>query len=208
MQFQRLFLFFGIGLLFIVFTNLYAQLIINTIIPLYEWMIYQIDFRFDRTMLYVNNSQGESYLQLDIEISHPFWLGLQRIVPTQAIYYSTGMATANVLQPIVLIYSIILAWPAKSYIVLISRGLCAIPVTLLLMLCDIPFQLVNSTWQGLEQAYKLNIATTDCFSYWSDFLNGGGLMALSISSGLFIVALVDFFMNTFKPAFSNDNLIT
>ncbi|MDI1361806.1 hypothetical protein [Methylotenera sp.] len=208
MQFQRISLFFGVGLLLLILTHRYANLIINTIIPLYEWMVHQIDYRFDKTMLYIANFQGESYLQLDVEISQPFWLGLQKIAPTQPIYNSTGMAVANVLQPIVLIFTIVLAWPVKHCIVLIYRILCALPVIVFLMLFDIPFQLVNSSWQGLEQTLKLNIATTKWFAYWSDFLNGGGLMALSITGGLLIIALVDIIPNAIKSTALNVNSAT
>jgi hypothetical protein len=205
MQSQRIILFLGIGILLLMLTHHFGHLIINAIIPLYEWMIHQIDNRFDKTILYIVNFQGESYLQLDVLVSQPFWLGLQKIAPTIPFYNSTGMSVANVLQPIVLICTIILAWPVKRLIVFIYRIACAIPVIVLLMLLDMPFQLVNSTWQGLEQSLKLNMATTTWFSYWSDFLNGGGLMALSITSGLMVVAFVDLIPKFVKPGFLNAN---
>jgi hypothetical protein len=205
MQSQRIILFLGIGILLLMLTHHFGHLIINAIIPLYEWMIHQIDNRFDKTILYIVNFQGESYLQLDVLVSQPFWLGLQKIAPTIPFYNSTGMSVANVLQPIVLICTIILAWPVKRLIVFLYRIACAIPVIVLLMLLDMPFQLVNSTWQGLEQSLKLNMATTNWFSYWSDFLNGGGLMALSITSGLLVVAFVDLIPKFVKPGFLNAN---
>jgi hypothetical protein len=205
MQSQRIILFIGIGILLLVLTHHFGKLIINAIIPLYEWMIHQIDYRFDKTVLYIVNFQDESYLQLDVVVSQPFWLGLQKIAPTTPFFNSTGMSVANVLQPIVLICIIILAWPVKRLIVFIYRIACAIPVIMLLMLLDMPFQLVNSTWQGLEQSLKLNMATTKWFSYWSDFLNGGGLMALSITSGLLVVAFVDLIPKFVKPGILNAN---
>jgi hypothetical protein len=205
MQSQRIILFIGIGILLLVLTHHFGKLIINAIIPLYVWMIHQIDYRFDKTILYIVNFQDESYLQLDVVVSQPFWLGLQKISPTTPFFNSTGMSVANVLQPIVLICTIILAWPVKRLIVFIYRIACAIPVIVLLMLLDMPFQLVNSTWQGLEQSLKLNMATTKWFSYWSDFLNGGGLMALSITSGLLVVAFVDLIPKFVKPGFLNAN---
>jgi hypothetical protein len=205
MQFQRIILFLGIGTLLLILTQHFSDLIINAFIPLYKWMIHQIDYRFDKTILYIVNFQGESYLQLDVVISQPFWLDFQKIVPTQPFINSTGMAVSNVLQPIVLVYTIIFAWPVKSNIVLIYRILCAIPVIALLMLLDMPFQLVNSTWQGLEQSLKLNMATTKWFSYWSDFLNGGGSMALSITSGFLVIVLADLMPKFSKSGFLNVN---
>ena len=203
MELKRIIIFLGVGIILLVITHHCSNLIINNIIPLYDWMIHQIDYRFDKTVLYIVNFQGERYLQLDVVVSRPFWVGLQEIAPTIPFYNSTGIAVANVLQPIVLVYTIILAWPAKRNIDLIYRILCSIPVIAILMLLDIPFQLVNSSWQGLEQTLKLNMATTKWFSYWSDFLNGGGLMALSITSGLLVVTFVDLIPKFVRFGFLN-----
>ena len=49
------------------------------------------------------------------------------------------------------------------------------------------------------------MATTKWFSYWSDFLNGGGLMALSITSGFLVIALADLIPKYVKPGFLNAN---
>jgi hypothetical protein len=195
MQFQRIVLFLCTLTALLFLTHQFGDLIIKAIMPLYEWMIHQIDYRLYKTYLYIINIHGENFLQLEVVLSDPIWVGSQEIALTQPIVNSTGMALANVLQPFVLIFTIILAWPIKHVFDFIYRILGAIPMIILIMMLDMPFQLVNNTWQEFEQTLKLNIATTNWLGYWSDFLNGGGLIALSITSGILIVGIVNLMPN-------------
>jgi hypothetical protein len=195
MPLNRIVLFLGILTILLILSHQYGDSIIRAFMPLYDWMIHQIDYRLYKTHLYILNMHSENFLQLDIELSQPIWVGNQEIVPTQPIYNSTGMAIANVLQPIVLVLTIILSWPTKYAFDYIYRALGAIPVIMMIMMLDMPFQLVNMTWQGLVRTQKLNIATTYWINYWSDFLNGGGLIAISITSGLLVIGLVNLIPN-------------
>jgi hypothetical protein len=198
MQFRRIVLFLCTLTALLFLTHQFGDLIIKAILPLYEWMIHQIDYRLYKIHLLIANINGENFLQLEVELSDPIWVGSQEIALTQPIFNSTGMALANVLQPIVLIFTIILVWPIKHVFDYGYRVLAAIPIFILIMMLDMPFQLVNSTWQGLERTLNLNIANTNWLGYWSDFLNGGGLIALSITSGLLIVGLVNLIPNKFN----------
>ena len=195
MQFQRIVLFLGTLTALLFLTHHYGDSMIKTLMPWYDWMIHQIDYRLYKTHLFITTIHGENFLQLEVVLSDPIWVGAQEIELTQPIFNSTGMALANVLQPFVLIFTIILAWPIKHAFDFIYRILGAIPMNILIMMLDMPFQLVNNTWQGLEQTLKLNIATTNWLGYWSDFLNGGGLIAISITSGLLLVGLVNLIPN-------------
>ena len=198
MQFRRIVLFLSILTALLVFTHHFGDFIIKALMPWYEWMIHQIDYRLYKTHLFIVNIHGENFLQLEVELSDPIWVGSQEIGLTQPIFNSTGMALANVLQPFVLIFTIILAWPIKHALDFIYRILGAIPIIMLIMMLDMPIQLVNNTWQGLEQTLKLNITTTNLLGYWSDFLNGGGIIAISITSGLLVVGLVNLIPNKFN----------
>lgn len=164
---------------------------INAMTPLYEWMIKLIDYRFDATLLSISKQHGERFLQLDVMLTQPFWLGAQQIAPTQPIYNSTAMPLGYALQPFIIILTIILSWQTKQAISYTHRLIIAMPLILILMLLDMPIQLVNSTWQGIEKTLQLSIATSHWLGLWSDFLNGGGLMALSIACGLLAVGVAN-----------------
>ena len=61
------------------------------------------------------------------------------------------------------------------------------------MLLDMPIQLLKIVWENLNRLLNLNISQNlYYFTYWSDFLNGGGLVALSIAAGILIVGLTDY----------------
>jgi len=189
MQYKRLFIYLGIFTVLTILTYQLGDTIINAMIPMYQWAIKFLDYRFDATVLSISKIQGENFLKLDVMLSQPFWLGAQQIELNQPIYNSAGMPLGNVLQPLVIIITIISAWPLRQAITFIYRLLVSIPLILLIMMLDMPLQLINSSWQGFEKTLQLNIATTDWFGFCSDFLNGGGLMALSIACGLLAVGL-------------------
>jgi hypothetical protein len=189
MQYKRLFIFINIGTALLILTYQLGDTIVHAMIPMYQWAIKFIDYRFDVTMLSISKNQGENFLQLDVVLSQPFWLGAQQIAPSQPLYNSAGMPLGYALQPLVIILTMILAWPTKQAITFIYRLLISIPLILLIMLLDMPIQLINSIWQGFEKMLQLDIATTNWFGFWSDFLNGGGLIALSIACGLMTIGL-------------------
>jgi hypothetical protein len=189
MQYKRLFIFISIGTALLILTYQLGDTIINAMIPMYQWAIKFLDYRFDVTMLSISKNQGENFLQLDVVLSQPFWLGAQQIAPSQPLYNSAGMPLGYALQPSVIILTMILAWPTQQAITFIYRLLISIPLILLIMLLDMPIQLINSIWQGFQKMLQLDIATTKWFGFWSDFLNGGGLIALSIACGLMAIGL-------------------
>ncbi len=189
MHFKNALKFLGISIALLILSYQLGDVIIKAMIPLYQWMIKLIDYRFDSILLSITKMHGERFLQLDVMLSQPFWLGAKQIAPIQPIYNSAGMPLGYALQPVVIILTIILAWPAQQAITFAYRLLIAMPLILFLMLLDMPLQLTNNTWQGLEKTLQLNIATTNWLGLWSDFLNGGGLMALSIACGLLAVGM-------------------
>jgi hypothetical protein len=181
--------FLGIGIALLLLTYQLGDVIIKALIPLYQWAIKLIDYRFDMTTVSISKMQGENFLQLEVVLSQPFWLGAQQIAPTQPIYNSAAMPLGYALQPFIIILTMILAWPAKHFITILYRFIIGMPLIMIVMILDMPIQLVNSTWQSFEKTLQLNIATTSWPDLWSDFLNGGGLIALSIACGLLAVGL-------------------
>jgi hypothetical protein len=194
MQYQRGLLFLGVGIALLMLTHQLGDLMIKAMIPLCQWVIHQMDYRFDSTLLNITHLHGENFLQLDVVLSQPFWVESEVMAPNQPIHDSAVISFSSALQPVVITLTIILAWPAKQFITYIYRLTIALPLILLVMSLDMPIQLVNSTWQGIEKNLQFNsqasIANISWFGYLSDFLNGGGLMALSIACGLLAIGLV------------------
>jgi hypothetical protein len=199
-----------IGLLLLVVTYQIGEHIINAIFPLYEWMIRQFDYRFDTIIFTIITQHGEQFLLLQVMLSQSIIVGTEIIELNYPILSAVTMPLGNVLLPIVLIFTIVLAWPIelnhhvmRIYVV---RIVLALPLCVFIMLLDIPTQLTKMVWESLNKLLNLSISSDlPYFTFWSDFLNGGGLIALSITSGLLVVAFVDLIPKFVKPGFLNAN---
>ena len=85
MQYKRPFIYLGIGTVLAILTYQLGDTIINAMIPMYQWAIKFLDYRFDATVLSISKIQGENFLKLDVVLSQPFWLGGQQIEPNLPI---------------------------------------------------------------------------------------------------------------------------
>lgn len=193
--------FIVISLLLLVATYQLGEHLINAIIPLYEWMVKQFDYRFDTIIFTIITQHGEQFLLLQTTLSQSIIVGTEIIEPNSPILSAVTMPLGNVLLPVVLVFTTVLAWSIKlnhhDYALVvriyITRTLLAVPLCLFIMLLDMPTQLLKMTWETLNKLLNLSISSDlPYFTYWSDFLNGGGLMALSIAAGILVIGLTDY----------------
>lgn len=202
--------FIVIGLLLLVVTYLLGEHIINAIFPLYEWLIKQFDYRFDTIIFTIITQHGEQFLLLQAMLSQSIIVDTEIIELNYPILSAVTMPLGNVLLPIVLIFTIVLAWPIKLnhhvMSIYVVRIVLALPLCVFIMLLDMPTQLTKMVWESLNKLLNLSISSDlPYFTFWSDFLNGGGLMAISITSGLLVVAFVDLIPKFVNPGFLNAN---
>lgn len=188
--------FIAIGLVLLVATYQLGEHLINAITPLYEWMIKQFDYRFDTIILSIITQHGEQFLLLQTTLSQSIIVGAEVIEPNFPILSAVTMPLGNVLLPVVLVFTTVLAWPITlnrhAMHVYVIRILLAAPLCLFIMLLDMPTQLLKMVWESLNKLLNLSISNDlPYFTYWSDFLNGGGLMALSIAAGIVVIGLTD-----------------
>jgi hypothetical protein len=171
--------------------------LIKLLIPIYEWTIKQLDYRFDTVTFSIIKQHGEQFLLLQTTYSMPIYAGNETLVPNTPIPSGATMPLGNVLLPFILVFTTVFAWPITDHqsktMKYTLRVLLALPICLLLMLLDMPIQLLKIVWENLNRLLNLNISQNlYYFTYWSDFLNGGGLVALSIAAGILIVGLTDY----------------
>jgi len=186
--------FITIGILVSFFAYQWGYHLIQLLIPAYKWVIKLIDYRFDQIVLTITQQHQQKFLSLETVISQPFMVNNQLISPDIAIPSGASMPLGNVLIPIVIIFTLILAWPVQTnkqaYRHYLIRLLIALPLCLLIMLLDMPLQLLKMVWESLNQLLQLSMSSQlPYLAYWSDFLNGGGLMALSIAAGMVVIGV-------------------
>lgn len=200
-QYTLLLRFVSIGLALLIISYQLGEHLINAIIPLYEWMVKQFDYRFDTIIFTIIMLHGEQFLLLQTTLSQSIIVDTEVITPNFPIPSGADMPLGNVLLPVVLIFTTVLAWPirlnrhgyalvVRTYIIRILLG---VPLCLLIMLLDMPTQLLKMVWESLNKLLNLSISSDLLyFTYWSDFLNGGGLMALSITAGIIVIGLTEY----------------
>jgi hypothetical protein len=94
-----------------------------------------------------------------------------------------------VLQPLVIFLTLVLAWPAQRKLDHAVRIGIGLPLILVLMLFDSPMQFIYMLWDSMEKQLQTPGDGHTWLMYWSDFLNGGGLIALSLSISVLAIAM-------------------
>jgi hypothetical protein len=173
----------------------FGDRIINLLIPLYQWEVSHLDNRFQTIFLGVIKQHGELFLQQDIILSKPFFIGTEYFEPNSPVYDSASLPLDYVLQPIVLFLTVILAWPTSAMAQYIYRMILGTPLIFLVLLLDSPLQFNHMICNGIQQNINPGSVALDTFAFWSDFLNGGGLIALSLACGAIAVSLADYAIN-------------
>ena len=185
--------FYITGLLLLWSSYQYSNWLIQQLIPLYTWMIKTLDYRLDQVMLNIVIEHQQAFLNLQTRLSQPFIVDTQTITLTVPIVSGGKMPLGYALIPVVVIFTMVIAWPAKHRMTYLYRCLLAVPLMLIILLFDIPIQLLNMAWQGFNALLQLSpTGSLKYMGYWSDFLNGGGLIAVSISVGLVVVGMIDY----------------
>jgi len=176
-------------------THAYGADLIRLLIPLYEWMVKQFEYRLSTVEFSILKQHGEQFLVLQTTLSRPIFTGTNMIVPNAPIPSVASMPLGHVMFPVIVIFTTVLAWPvpkrdSKMYI-FIMRILLALPICVLVMLADVPMQMLKLIWESLNTTLGLNISSDlPYFASWSDFLNGGGLIAISITAAILILGVI------------------
>jgi len=173
--------------------------------PLYRFTITHLDSRIDIASLGIVEHQGQQFVQFEGIVSRPFFIGNQYFLNLNALLSGSRIPLDHALQPMVIFLTFIFAWPANKFMRLqthlpakqtliyvtpyLNRIYWGAPLILILMLLDFPMQFIYMLWANLEKSLN---ATGDAHGYllfWSDFLNGGGLIMLSIAISMLAIGL-------------------
>jgi hypothetical protein len=161
--------------------------IMQWFIPLWQWEIMHLDESFNILFFGITDTQGASNLELNVIFNHEIVINSESQAITSNFFGSAGLLTQNVLHPMMIISIAILAWPAEkwlSYGIRIGVGLALV---VLVMMMDSPFQLLASILNTFSKQIDSPWVTPTSMIYWSDFLNGGGLFALSLVSSFIAI---------------------
>ena len=152
---------------------------VSMLLPLYRWELSQLAQDYQIQTLQLVDSHGEAVVALTL-LTRYFVFGSQVIHPDISISCSTLMGHA--LQHLLLMLSLVIAWPTSKLSQRILRLACALPFLLLVEMLDIPLVLLGSV-KDLISANFAHGAGSLAID-WMNFINGGGRLALSIAGAV------------------------
>lgn len=206
MLIKRALVFIAVGIILVIVTYQYSNIVIRWLSPLYQCSIQQFEYRFNDIQLTIQQVKGTDYLVIRASLPQTFFANGQMLKTTQTIRNIGGIPIGNVMHPLVIIFTLLLAWPANVWKVYLYRLSLMTPAILIITLTDIPIQLIHISWQGFDKTLNLSVANTSWYGPWSDFLNGGGLIAISIAIGLAIIGFVEArVIKSIRTSYSENN---
>jgi hypothetical protein len=156
----------------------FQERLVGAAMPLFRAWLGSIDDTYRTVDLSVLDVKGELVVQRIATPAHPHAMG-ERVVYTDPGTRLTSQAAAGlVLQPLVLTLGLLIAWPWRSVVELAVRFAVAAPLTLMVVLLDVPVMLYGFTWYQ-----EISLLAPDRFSplaYWGDIMNAGGRFALAV----------------------------
>lgn len=158
----------------------FEQSIMQALIPLLKWEITRLDDSFNILFFGISETNGASNIELNVVFDHDIVVNNASQAIASNFFGSAGLLTQNVLHPLMIIGIAILAWPASTWRVYAIRLGVALPLVILVMMLDSPFQLLASILTTFSKQIDSPWVNPSSMIYWSDFLNGGGLFALSL----------------------------
>ena len=167
----------------------FERTIMQWFIPLLQWEITHLDDRFHILFFGLMDTQGAISVQLDVMFNHDIVINHASQAVASNLLGSASLLTQNVLHPLMIVCIAILAWPAGKWVIYCIRICAGLPLVLLVMMLDSPIQLLASILTNFSKQIDSPWVSTTWLIYWSDFLNGGGLFALSLVASFIAISV-------------------
>lgn len=168
--------------------RLHGTSIVAPMLPALSWMIETVDDRLRVDHAFIVHGASDTIIQLQARPVRMFFLGDRVLMPESAVHFKPSTLLGSVLQPVIILLAIILAWPAARRWAYPARLLLALPMTLILLVVNVPLGFV-----GVMQDFRASLpaAPVTPLVYWNDFLQTGGPLALAIAAGILVVSAAD-----------------
>lgn len=165
---------------------LWGQHYAQFLLPLYGWEIRVLAPRYDVTGLESIRQQGEQVVALSVTLASFLKQGDWTLPP--GIGMTSSTLQGHALQHVIVMLSLLLAWPARRWHDYAIRLGLMIPALLAVEVLDVPLVLLGSLDDLLSSQLNPDAGDT-LLVRWMDFLNGGGRLALSVAAAVGTLAL-------------------
>ena len=181
---------FAIRFVFITATLLtlgrvYGTALVTPMLPVFAWEIETVDDRLRVDRIRIVDRNVDTFIELKATPIRMLILGNRMLMPDAKLFFEPRTLVGSALQPVILLLSIILAWPTARLRVLSVRLLLAVPMIVLLLLTNVPLGFVGVMLDFRQNYPDIPVAH---LVYWNDFLQTGGALALAITAGVLVVS--------------------
>lgn len=168
--------------------RIYGTAIVTPMLPALSRIIEAVDDRLQVDYAFIVNRSADTVIQLKVTPIRMLFLGDRMLMPDAQLHFDPTTLLGSVLQPVILLLAIVLAWPAARFRVIPARLLIAMPMIVLLLVVNVPLGFV-----GVMQDFRdyLPVAPVTPLVYWNDFLQTGGPLALAIAAAILVVSAAD-----------------
>lgn len=167
----------------------FGDALTSPLLPLFAWEIETVVPQF--RILAIGMGSGGPDTVLGVEAGPaPVVMIAGKLLPLapQSRFQATTLA-GHVLQPLVLLLAIVIAWPTRRRARYALRLTAALPLLVLLPLIDVPLVLAAELEATLIELGRPG--TFSALDTWKTFLEGGGRLALPIVLAGACVALAE-----------------
>ena len=181
--------------------RVYGTTIVTPMLPALTWVIEAVDVHLQVDHAFIVNRSADTVIQLKVTPIRMLFIGDRTLMPDAQLHFDPTTLIGSVLQPVILLLAIILAWPVTRLLALPARLLLAVPMMALLLVVNVPLGFVGTMQDFREYVPE---APVSLMVYWNDFLQTGGPLALAIATSILVVSAADRWVGRLKNKASPD----
>ena len=181
--------------------RVYGTTIVTPMLPALTWVIEAVDDHLQVDHAFIVNRSADTVIQLKVTPIRMLFIGDRTLMPDAQLHFDPTTLIGSVLQPVILLLAIILAWPVTRLLALPARLLLAVPMMALLLVVNVPLGFVGTMQDFREYVPE---APVSLMVYWNDFLQTGGPLALAIATSILVVSAADRWVGRLKNKASPD----
>ena len=163
----------------------------QALLPLIGHTLVWLDDHYRILDLTLGTEAADTVIRLRVTLARPLVVGGHLILPDARGWGKVTTPVGNLLQPLLVLLGLLLAWPARRWREWPLRLLLIAPIALVLVLLNTPFALWAWLWDLHAHLYE-----PDRFSpllIWAHLLDGGGRLLLGMLGAAVVVALASRF---------------
>lgn len=161
----------------------------SALLPLFAWEIEAVAPQFRILTMSLGTSGADSVVSAEAAPAAVVLVAGKLLPLAPQSRFQAATLAGHVLQPVILLFAVLVAWPESQWRRYAMRLVAALPFLVLLPLLDVPLVLAAELEATLIDIAKPGMHSA--LDTWRAFLEGGGRLAMPIAIAIATVALAE-----------------